>query len=73
MPPRVPPPIPDDRVNQLFAALSSNRDRALVAFWISTGVRASERLGVRGCDVHPGEQLISVVRKGSRAVHQVPA
>jgi integrase len=73
VPRRVPRAIPDDRFNQLFAALSSNRDRALVAFWISTGARASELLGVRGCDVHPGEQLISVVRKGSRAVQQVPA
>ena len=26
--------------NELFAALASNRDRALVAFWISTGARA---------------------------------
>jgi site-specific recombinase XerD len=73
VPRRVPRAIPDDRFNELFAALSSNRDRALVAFWISTGVRASELLGVRRCDVHPGEQLISVVRKGSRAVQQVPA
>ena len=46
--------IPDDRFNELFAALSSNRDRALVAFWISTGVRASELLGVRSCDVVSG-------------------
>jgi len=73
VPRRVPRAIPDDRFNELFAALSSNRDRALVAFWISTGARASELLGVRRCDVHPGEQLISVVRKGSRAVQQVPA
>lgn len=73
VPRRVPRAIPDDRFNELFAVLSSNRDRALVAFWISTGVRASELLGVRRCDVHPGEQLISVVRKGSRAVQQVPA
>jgi site-specific recombinase XerD len=73
VPRRVPRAIPDDRFNELFAALSSNRDRALVAFWISTGARASELLGVRGCDVHPGEQLISVVRKGSRAVQQLPA
>ena len=73
VPRRIPRAIPDDRFNELFAALSSNRDRALVAFWISTGARASELLGVRGCDVHPGEQLISVVRKGSRAVQQVPA
>lgn len=70
---RIPRAIPDDRFNELFAALSSNRDRALVAFWISTGVRASELLGVRQCDVDPGQQLITVVRKGSRAMQQVPA
>jgi site-specific recombinase XerC len=73
VPRRVPRAIPDDRFNELFAALSSNRDRALVAFWVSTGARASELLGVRRGDVHPGEQLISVVRKGSRAVQQLPA
>jgi len=73
VPRRFPRAIPDDRFNELFAALSSNRDRALVAFWISTGARASELLGTRRCDVHPGQQLISVVRKGSRTVQQVPA
>jgi site-specific recombinase XerD len=73
VPRRIPRAIPDDRFNELFVALSSNRDRALVAFWISAGVRASELLGVRQCDVDPGQQLISVVRKGSRAVQQVPA
>ena len=35
--------------------------------------RASELLGVRQCDVDPGQQLITVVRKGSRAMQQVPA
>jgi site-specific recombinase XerD len=70
---RIPRAIPDQRFNELFAALGSNRDRALVAFWISTGVRASELLGVRQCDVDPGQQLITVVRKGARAVQQVPA
>ncbi|MFI8503552.1 tyrosine-type recombinase/integrase [Streptomyces sp. NPDC085524] len=59
--------------NTLFAALPSNRDRAVIAFWISSGVRASELIGVRQCDVDPGQQLISVVRKGSRARQQVPA
>jgi hypothetical protein len=44
-----------------------------VAFWISTGARASELLGARHCDVDPGQQLITVVRKGSRATQQVPA
>jgi site-specific recombinase XerD len=44
-----------------------------VAFWISTGARASELLGMRQCDIYPGQQLISVVRKGSRARQQLPA
>ncbi|WP_327113380.1 site-specific integrase [Nocardia sp. NBC_01730] len=70
---RIPRAIPDHRFNELFAALGSHRDRALVAFWISTGVRASELLGLRHCDVDPGQQLITVVRKGTRACQQVPA
>jgi len=70
---RIPRAIPDERFNELFVALPSNRDRALVAFWISTGVRAAELLGVRQCDMDPGQQLITVVRKGSRAMQQVPA
>lgn len=73
VPHRLPRAIPDHRFNELFAALGSHRDRALVAFWISTGVRASELLGVRNCDVDPGQQLITVVRKGTRAAQQVPA
>jgi site-specific recombinase XerD len=73
VPRRIPKAIPDERFNELFAALASNRDRALVAFWISTGVRAAELLGIRQCDTDPGQQLITVVRKGSRAIQQVPA
>ena len=73
VPNRIPRAIPDQRFNELFGALPSNRDRALVAFWISTGVRASELLGTRQCDIDPGQQLITVVRKGTRAAQQVPA
>jgi site-specific recombinase XerC len=73
VPRRIPRAIPDDRFNELFAALSSNRDRAMVAFWISTGARASELLGVRQRDIDPGQQLITVVRKGAHALQQVPA
>ena len=65
--------IPDQAFNDLCAALSSNRDRALIAFYISTGARASELLGVRQGLVVPGEQVIGVVRKGSRALQQLPA
>jgi integrase len=66
VPNKIPRAIPDQRFNELFSALPSNRDRALVAFWISTGVRASELLGTRQCDIDPGQQLITVVRVHSR-------
>jgi site-specific recombinase XerD len=70
---RIPRNIPDDKFNELFALLPSLRDRALVAFWISTGARASELLGARQADADPGQQLITVIRKGTRALQQLPA
>jgi integrase len=70
---RPPRCIPDERFNELFAGLGSHRDRALVAFFVSTGARASELLGVRCGDVAVGSQLITVIRKGSRALQQLPA
>ena len=70
---RVPHSIPDGKFNDLFAQLPSHRDRALVAFWVSSGARASVLLGCRQRDADPGQQLITVVRKGTRAVQQVPA
>ena len=65
--------IPDEEFNRLFAALWCDRDRALVAFWISCGARASELLGATQGDADVGRQLISVIRKGSRAIQQLPA
>ena len=41
---RPPRAIPDEMFELLFAALPSDRDRALVAFWISTGAQ-----GLRSC------------------------
>jgi site-specific recombinase XerD len=73
VPRRVPKQIPDAVFNELFAVLGSNRDRVLVAFWISTGARASELLGVTRSGADPGQQLVTVTRKGSRAVQQLPA
>jgi site-specific recombinase XerD len=70
---RPPRCIPDEMFNELFAGLGSHRDRALVAFFVSTGARASELLGVRCGDLDVGSQLITVIRKGSRAMQQVPA
>src|SRR5260370_5313443 len=65
--------IPDQAFSELFAALACNRDRALIAFYISTGARASELLGVRQGVVAPEEQTIGVIRKGSRALQHLPA
>jgi integrase len=70
---RVPRCIPDQSFDKLFAQLGSHRDRALVAFWVSTGARASELLGATVADVDPGQQLITVIRKGTRALQQLPA
>jgi site-specific recombinase XerD len=70
---RVPRQIPDERFDELFARLGSHRDRALVALWISTGARASELLGVICSGADPGQQLVTVIRKGSRALQQLPA
>ncbi|WP_322770427.1 tyrosine-type recombinase/integrase [Frankia sp. Cr1] len=70
---RVPRQIPDRKFDELFAQLSSHRDRALVAFWVSTGARAAELLGATCGDADPGQQLITVIRKGTRFMQQLPA
>lgn len=59
-------------MNRIFATLTSTRDRALVAMYLSTGARASELLGMRGRDVDWGNQSIAVVSKGNRAYQWVP-
>jgi site-specific recombinase XerC len=73
VPQRIPRQIPDSAFNDLFARLGSNRDRALVAFWVSTGARASELLSATCSGADPAQQLITVIRKGSRAIQQLPA
>src|SRR5712692_8382506 len=72
-PRRIPRSIPDRAFNELFAALTTNRDRALIAFYISAGARAWELLGVTRKLVAPEDQLIGVIRKGSRALQHLPA
>jgi len=43
-----------------------------VAFYVSTGARASELLSTQD-GVDPGRQLITVVRKGTRERQELPA
>jgi integrase/recombinase XerD len=65
--------IPDERWKELFGALRSNRDRAILALDVSSAARASEVLGIRGVDLDWGEQLVRVRRKGSDAEQWLPA
>jgi integrase len=73
VPTRTPRSVPDAAFNQIFARLPSHRDRALVAFYVSTGARASELLSATLGGVNPERQLISVIRKGSRQLQELPA
>lgn len=72
-PARRPRGLPDQRFEELFATMGCDRDRALLALYVSTGARASELLGVTvdRCDV--GRQLIGVERKGSGRLQWLPA
>jgi len=71
-PKAAPRAMPDERWVELFAAMRSNRDRAVLALAISTGARAGELLGLRVADVDWGDQLIRVYRKGSGAPQWLP-
>lgn len=73
VPTRIPRSVPDAEFNEIFARLPSHRDRALIAFYVSTGARAAELLSVRQGGVDPGRQLITVVRKGSGSAQELPA
>lgn len=64
--------IPDERWNDLFGALRSNRDRAILSLDISNAARASEVLGIRGVDLDWGDQLVRVSRKGSDDAQWLP-
>ena len=55
--------IPDEEFNEIFARLPSHRDRALVAFYVSTGARA---IGAAVGDVQGG------VDPGRRRGHRDP-
>lgn len=73
VPDRLPRSLPDGMFDALFAVMGSHRDRALLAFYVSTGARASELLGVSIDRTDPGEQRIGVHRKGSGRLQWLPA
>ena len=73
VPSRIPRSVPDEEFNEIFARLPSHRDRALVAFYVSTGARASELLSATLAAADPGRQMITVVRKGTGELQELPA
>lgn len=73
LPERVPRSLPDRLFDELFAVMGSDRDRALLAFYVSTGARAAELLGATIDRLDPGEQRIGVHRKGSGRLQWLPA
>ncbi|CAM5536475.1 tyrosine-type recombinase/integrase [Leifsonia virtsii] len=70
--PRAPRSIPDAMWEEFFAQMPSDRDRALVACYVSSGARAEELLGAQLEDVDWARQRMSVVSKGSRERRMVP-
>lgn len=73
LPERLPRSLPDHLFDALFAVMGCDRDRALLAFYVSTGARASELLGVSIDRVDLGSQRIGVYRKGSGRLQWLPA
>jgi len=73
VPQTAPRAIPDGLFDELFAAMGCDRDRAIVALYVSTAARPSELLGMRGADIDYGGQMVAVTRKGTRAVQWLPA
>lgn len=77
---RVDPPKPDvtprhlndDQFDDLWAALRSDRDRAMIKVAVDSGIRPGELLGLRGEDIDWGNAAVRVLRKGGRRVQWVP-
>jgi integrase len=73
VPTQGPRAIPDHRWDELFAEMGCNRDRALLEFYVSSGARASELLGIGLEDIDWAGQLVYVISKGTRERQAVPA
>ncbi|MFD9456678.1 tyrosine-type recombinase/integrase [Streptomyces sp. NPDC059985] len=70
---RPPRSIPDRLWDELFDRMGCERDRALLEFYVSSGARAVELLGVGIDDVDWAGQRIYVISKGTREREMVPA
>jgi len=73
VPVQAPRAIPDHRWEELFAEMGCDRDRALLEFYVSSGARAGELLGIGLEDIDWSGQLVYVISKGTRERQPVPA
>ena len=72
-PKMLPRAVPDEVFDRLFETLRSDRNRALLAFWISTAARANELLSCTLGDVDYGRRVVWIVTKGTDDREPVPA
>ncbi|MFD7183251.1 tyrosine-type recombinase/integrase [Streptomyces sp. NPDC059904] len=70
---RPPRSIPDQLWDELFERMGCERDRALLEFYVTSGARAQELLGVGIGDLDWAGQRVYVISKGSRERQPVPA
>ncbi|WP_327115072.1 site-specific integrase [Nocardia sp. NBC_01730] len=70
---KAPRALPDAVFDDFFAALPSNRNRAIVSIAVSSGPRADELLRMRLEDIDIGRQLVALEGKGHRELEWVPA
>ena len=61
---RTPRALSDDFYEEVFAALTTNRDRAIIATAVSAGLRASELLSMRRGMLHAADQTADIIPKG---------
>jgi integrase len=73
VPVQAPRAIPDHRWDEVFAEMGCDRDRALLEFYVSSGARAGELLGIGLEDIDWPGQLVYVLSKGTRERQPVPA
>lgn len=58
--------------NEFFAALPSNRDRAIVSLGVSSGPRAAEVLDLHLDQIDVGRQIVLLQTKGRSELEEVP-
>lgn len=70
---RLPRAVPDHLCDEVYRALTSDRDRAIVSLLLSGAARASELLGMTGQDVDWGRKCVRLITKGTRTGDWVAA